>query len=182
MKLLNSIFYIILLIGFNSCLISRFKFDSCSNLKNPIKTEFCNLPQFDSTQLVKVKAIFSGVEEYWGLHYKQACEINQQVNFYFDDENSKMNTINAYLLNRRLRKLYNDYSRYTVEIEIIGNFQSNFQTGFGHLGIHKFQLNAKKVRIIRFINEENRKNDLMKKTHLTIDNQLFKFTEYKNNW
>ncbi len=46
-----------------------------------------------------------------------------------------------------------------MELEIIGNFEIDYETGFGHLGTNKFQLNAKRVRIIRFIEKKNRNMD-----------------------
>jgi hypothetical protein len=148
----------ILLISLNACYINRFKFDSSHNLKHPINTEFCKLTQFDSSNLVKVRCYYSGVDEYWGLFSDEECTINHKVEFYFDDEGSKRNAINAYFLGRRLRKIYRNYDKYVVEFELTGYFnKSNDVYGFGHLGHNKYEFSAKRVRVVKYIQKKNMK-------------------------
>ena len=149
--------FLILLLFLNSCLINRFRFDDSNKANKPIKTEFCKLIEFDSSKLVKVRAIYSGVDEYWGLESTQKCEINNDVDFDFNNNTSIRNGINAYFLGKRLKKLYHNYMKYSVELEITGYFERDLQNGFGHLGHNKYQLNAKRVRIVRFIKKQKPK-------------------------
>ncbi len=141
----------------NACLFNRFKFAPNKELKKPLAIEFCELPQYDSAKLVKVRAIFSGVEEYWSLcspNSKQ-CPINGKVDFSYDDEESVKNAINAHFLGKRLRKLHNNYSKYEVELDITGQFQTDTINGFGHLGTNKYNLNAKKVKVVKYLRKKS---------------------------
>ena len=106
---------------------------------------FCDLPSHQG-ELVRVRAIYSGVEEYWGLEAPDSCSTLKNV--YLEDGELYRNTEGDPIW-RRLRDLRSKYSLLEGELEVTGTFQADSTAGFGHLNSFKSQIVAKSLTLIR---------------------------------
>ena len=151
---------------FSSCLINTFRFAPCKELKNPIEVEFCNLPKYDSSKLLKVRCSYSGVDEYWGLIGFNCKEdsLDYGVHLDYDFDNYPLrNNLSNYFFNKRIKILYKN-GKNKAELELIGNFYKaeSFEPGegFGHLGLQKYNFAAKYIRVIRITKKIKNKKSL----------------------
>ena len=150
---MKNIICIFILIGLlNSCQINKFRIVNKASLKGAVEVKFCELLRYDNSQLIKTRAIYSGIEEYWELHSHKECGINHQVEFNIDENYEDWQNI---LLVKKLKQLYSNYSKYEMELEIIGYFEIDSLNGFGHLGTNKYQITPVSIKIIDKIKKVN---------------------------
>ncbi len=107
-----------------------------ADLQNPeaVKTvNFCNLDECQDRDLVSTTAIYSGVEEYWGLSSMTDCRLNHKV--YLDTDELDEQKRNG-ALRRKLQRLHRNYDRYSLNLLITGIYEtSSAELAFGHLGL-----------------------------------------------
>lgn len=117
------------------------------NFKHIPKVNFCDLPNHEG-ELVAIKAVYSGIDEYWALNAKEKCKA--QINVELDYKEGMP-------IPEKYQPLFDSaYSSYWNSYLIIyasGIYESKNQNGYGHLGSNK----------ARFIVEDYFKVELVRK-------------------
>lgn len=93
---------------------------------------FCDFPQH-LNERVRIKAIYSGVDEYWGIHSMSKCNKQIGVDLSIDDIYDR--------LPKKIKKMFSEvhekYWKYYLMIDAIGKFEMSAKQGYGHLGHNK---------------------------------------------
>lgn len=105
---------------------------------------FCDLPQHEGA-LVRVQAIYSGVEEYWGLSSTDPCDSTLSVNL---DAYELATSFDQHRVWDELRRVQEEYWRLEAVVDVVGTFESGSEFGYGHLGSNDSQITAKALRVI----------------------------------
>jgi hypothetical protein len=117
------------------------------------KIDFCSLPLYED-QLVRIKARYSGVEEYWSISPLSDCSSDQLKNPYtisLDRKDYVLVFPWSFIKRNRLNKLYNNYWKYDSEIVIEGYFSSSSEYGYGHMNSYDSEFVVTYFRKIRLI-------------------------------
>jgi hypothetical protein len=113
------------------------KYSTANKFNGLSQLDFCDLPLYEN-QLVYVKAVYSGVDEYWGLNSLHKCKNALTVEL--DDREGAQ-------IPKQYQKLFDSaYSNYWntyLIIELTGTFESKNPKGYGHLGSNKSRLIVK---------------------------------------
>lgn len=117
-----------------------------SNIEHIPTVNFCNLPNHEG-ELVAIRAVYSGVDEYWALNAKKKCKT--QINVELDNrEGSPIPEKYQSLFDSAYSSYWNTY----LILEATGVYESKNPYGYGHLGSNKARfiikdyLNVKLVR------------------------------------
>ncbi len=154
---LRSIVYILLLFLLGSVLPNICYSQTIDS--SGTKISFCELPTYEG-KIVVVEAVYSGVDEYWGLNAKAKCKAvrNVELDYYID---GKPIRTQFQALFDSVHSIY--WNQYLV-LKVKGRYDSSNPKGYGHLGSNKS----------RFIVEDVIDARLMKRTkqkHLTSASQ-----------
>ncbi|HEY4325859.1 MAG TPA: hypothetical protein VGN20_17840 [Mucilaginibacter sp.] len=96
----------------------------------------CELPSHKN-ELVYTRFIYSGVDEYWGLHPDKKCnQINADLNIP-DDVVIRPGYI------KQLKEVHENYTKKYLIIDVIGTFEDNKPSGYGHLGSNNSKFTVK---------------------------------------
>lgn len=106
----------------------------------------CGLPAHKN-ELVYTRFIYSGVDEYWGLH----------------SADKKCSSINAYLeipdsveirpeYNKLFKSVHKQYRKTYLIIDAIGKFDNSNKNGYGHLGSNNSQFIVKWIIDVQKLN------------------------------
>ena len=106
--------------------------------------EACDLPVQDG-ELIRVRAVYSGVQEYWGLGPDVPCS---------DTASAGSIELETYELFVRFedrgafREIQSLRDGDQALVEVIGTFDSSSEHGYGHLGSNYAKIDAKAFRVI----------------------------------
>ena len=94
-----------------------------------IEISFCNLPKYEGKTVVP-EAVYSGVDEYWGLNAKAKCKAvrNVELDYY---KNGKAIPPQFQSLFDSIHSVY--WNQYLV-LKVKGRYDSSNPKGYGHLG------------------------------------------------
>ena len=131
------------MIMLNSCGLVRVSSGSKYERKKVAKVDFCDLSAFKN-ELIKTRLEYSGVDEYWSARGFNDCELDNTVYLDFREyyENWK-----HLLIEGQLNRLYDKYWKRKAIMTVIGRFEMDSVTKYGHLGSNNAQILVKSVRI-----------------------------------
>lgn len=102
-----------------------------SSYKHIPTVNFCDLPKHEG-ELVFIKAVYSGVDEYWALNAQKKCKT--QINVELDDREGMP-------IPKKYQSLFDSaYSSYWntyLILQVTGTYDSKNPKGYGHLGSNK---------------------------------------------
>ena len=142
-KILGTILFFVLTIGCSS----TYELKTYKEFDILELTDFCELDELKSGQFVMTKTFYTGVDEYWGLTSNNNCHLDHQIHL-STEENHQKQLNNK--LSRKFQKLYSNYWKYMLELQIIGKLEkTNEELGYGHLGLYKIQIIPYQIKILR---------------------------------
>jgi hypothetical protein len=107
---------------------------------------FCDLPKHEG-QLVAIRAVYSGVDEYWALNAQEKCKT--PINVELDPgEGGPIPAKYRSLFDSAYSSYWNTY----LVLEATGIYESSKLKGYGHLGLNKGRFTVKdylNVRLVR---------------------------------
>lgn len=96
----------------------------------------CELPNHKN-ELVYTRFIYSGVDEYWGLHPEQNCNKN---NADLDIPND-VRVGPDYL--KQIKRVHEKYWKKYLIIDVVGTLEDSNKSGYGHLGSNNSKFTVK---------------------------------------
>lgn len=108
-------------------------------------TNFCDLPK-EQNQLVYIRGIYSGVEEYWSLNSgtDKCKELHAELDI---PENITIKTKFKRLFENVHRKYWDRH----LIIDAVGTFETGDKFGYGHLGSNKSNFKVKKIINVQLV-------------------------------
>ena len=140
---MKNIWLIILLIMLNSCGLIRVSSGSKYDREKVNKVDFCDLSEFKN-ELIKTRLEYSGVDEYWSARGFNDCELDDAV---YLDFREYYESWKYKLINKQLSRLHEEYWKRKAVMTVIGRFEMDSVTKYGHLGSNNAQIVVKSVRI-----------------------------------
>jgi hypothetical protein len=139
-----SIFFVIILIGCSRKTISVTGYYK----ENIPKIEYCDLPNHEN-ELVYIKCVYSGVDEYWSLNpLGRGCK-------------SLMVELDSYLNGNSIPEKYKKYfesvqssywNSYLI-LEMTGRYESK-KNGYGHLGTNKSRFILSEIVNVKLVKRD----------------------------
>lgn len=133
----------VILIILNSCGIVRVSSGSRFDRNKVAKVDFCDLSELKN-ELVKTRLEYSGVDEYWSARGFNDCELDNAVYLDFGDYYKSWKYI---LIQGQLNRLQDKYWKRKAIMTVVGRFEMDSVTKYGHLGSNNAQIVVKSVRI-----------------------------------
>jgi len=119
---------------------------------NSTEISFCSLPKYEGKTVV-VDAVYSGVDEYWGLNAKAKCKEVRNVELdYFKDGRAIPAQFQA--LFDSVHSVY--WNQYLV-LKLKGRFDSSNPNGYGHLGSNSSRFIVEEVIDAKLIKRTKQK-------------------------
>ena len=118
-----------LIILFHSCYTSSTSIRPTFRDSIPI-TSFCNLPKH-SNQLVFVKALYSGIDEYWSLRSVDKKCSDLKVNLEYAGPSRFNSAPPKY--DSLFRYVSENYHKTYLLLELVGKFDNSNKEGYGHM-------------------------------------------------
>jgi hypothetical protein len=108
----------------------------------------CELPNHKK-ELVYTRFIYSGVDEYWGLHPEKKCN---QINADLDIPDNIEIRPEFF---KQLKDVHEKYWKKYLIIDVIGTFEDNNTSGYGHLGSNNSKFTVKYLIGLYSVNKKS---------------------------
>jgi hypothetical protein len=142
-RLTAFVFFIVFVLGCSPQIKTQHPITSVKQIPT---VNFCDLPIHEG-ELVAVKAVYSGVDEYWALNAQKKCKT--QINVELDyREGTPIPEKYQSLFDSAYSSYWNTY----LIVYASGIYESKKQNGYGHLGSNKARFIVKdyfKVELVR---------------------------------
>ena len=133
--------YIIFVLTVVSCRPSNIV-DSNTYREGITIVAFCDLPKFRGQQ-VFVKGYYSGIDEYWSFNNgRTECKEKFTVDLQSKDD---IGFVVPVKFEDVFQEVHKNYHNTYLEIEAVGIFENDRQTGYGHIGTNNSRFVVSKL-------------------------------------
>jgi len=117
------------------------------------RVDFCSLPEHTG-QIVRTKAIYSGLVEYWDLEPVIPCKSGHtdSTSVWPGSADYPMPVLPwQWNKKRKLRKIHSEYWKYDAIVDMEGYFETGDELGYGHMNSSTSQFVITYIRSIKLI-------------------------------